>query len=181
MKKVYWVVILAASIGASRLMAQSGYDQALETAKILSGTFRGSTPGNDMRLDFRPVATDPQHPADLFMEVTGKYLGDDVRRQGVLRFETQGRSVYIGYVPHFDPLVTAMSSDATRFTSDEAAAACGFTLERRGDGYAGETSGTCAFALRSNIGKWSVELEPGSLRLRDVKTGETLRFRQEGK
>jgi hypothetical protein len=182
MKKTSLVAILASLVGAALLVAQSGLDQALETAKILSGTFRGTTPGNELRLDLRPVQTDPAHPTDLFLEVSGKYQGENVRRQGVLRFETQGRSVYVGYVPHFDPTVTSLSSDAVRFTDNEAAAACGFTLARRGDGYAGETSGaTCAFALRSNIGKWSVEIEPGSIRLRDTKTGETLRFRREGK
>jgi hypothetical protein len=180
MKKPLLVAFLAGFLAAGSLIAQSGLDQALETANLLSGTFYGSTPGNELRLDFRPVQTGLQHP-DLFLEVTGKYQGGSVRRQGVLRFDTQGSSVYIGYVPHFDPTVTSLSPDAVRFTDDEASAACGFTLARRGDGYGGETSGTCAFALRSNIGKWSVEIEPGSIRLRDVKTGETLRFRREGK
>jgi len=175
-------IFVAGSLGASLLMAQSGIDQALDTAKILSGTFFGSTPGNELRLDFRPVQTGPEHPTDLFVDVSGKYLGETIKRQGVLRFETQGKSVYVGYVPHFDPTITSTSADAVRFTDIEANSACGFTLARRGDGYAGETSGaTCAFALRSGIGKWSVELEPASIRLRDVKTGETLRFRQEGK
>jgi len=31
------------------------------------------------------------------------------------------------------------------------------------------------------IGKWTVELEPGSIRLRDVKSGETLRFNRVSK
>jgi hypothetical protein len=181
-KSFLTVAFLAGTLAVSHLMAQSGIDQALDTAKILSGTFIGSTPGNELRLDFRPVQTSAEHPSDLFVTVTGKYLGETVKRQGVLRFETQGKSVYVGYVPHFDPTVTSTSADAVRFTDVEANAACGFTLARRGDGYAGETSGaTCAFAIRSGIGKWSVELKPGSLRFRDVKTGETLRFRQEGK
>jgi len=36
-------------------------------------------------------------------------------------------------------------------------------------------------ALRGVVGKWTIEMEPGSLRLRDVKSGETLRFRRVGK
>jgi len=180
-KSLFIAVFVAGSLGTSGLMAQAGIDQALATAKILSGTFLGSTPGNELRLDFRPVQTDQEHLTDLFLVVSGKYLGENVQRQGVLRFETQGKSVYVGYVPHFDPTITSMSADATRFTDTEANAACGFTLARRGDGYGGETSGTCAFALRSGIGKWSIDLEPASIRLRDVRTGETLRFRQEGK
>jgi hypothetical protein len=59
-------------------------------AAILSGTFQGSTPGNELRLDLRSVPTDAEHPYDLFLEVSGKYQGQSVRRQGLLRLETQG-------------------------------------------------------------------------------------------
>jgi hypothetical protein len=41
----------------------------------------------------------------------------------------------------------------------------------------GETPGsTCALAMRGAIGKWTIEIEPGSIRIREVKSGETLRF-----
>lgn len=153
-----------------------------DIANILSGTFQGSSPGNELRLDLRPVPTDTDHPYDLFVEVSGKYLGENVKRQGLIRLETQGEGVYIGYVPHFNPTVTALSPDAARFSQNEANAACGLTLRVAGDGFSGETSGsTCAFALRGASGKWSIDLEPGTIRLRNVASGETLRFRREGK
>jgi hypothetical protein len=171
---------LATLLAASSTV--SAADPAYQIANLLSGTFKGTTPGNELRLDFRPVPTDPQHPFDLFLEVSGKYLGTPVKRQGLLRIEIQGRGVYIGYVPHFDPTVTALSPDAARFSENEASAACGLSLAAAGDGFAGETTGsTCAFALRGATGKWSVELEPGTIRLRNVATGETLRLRREGK
>ncbi|MDQ2978615.1 MAG: hypothetical protein M3R62_05305 [Acidobacteriota bacterium] len=161
------------------VFAQSSGNRALELARILSATFQGSTPGNDLRLDFRPVVTDPQHPYDLFMEVTGKFQGENVRRQGLVRLETQGRDAYLGYIPHFDATVTSMSANATRFTDSEANAACGFHLQPQGDGFSGETSGaSCAFALRGAGGKWTIELEPGSIRVRSVESGETLRFKR---
>lgn len=170
--------VLIASLATTVLFASSG-DQVLELTTILSATFQGSTPGNDLRLDLWPVAnSDPSHH-DLFLQVTGKYQGQVVRRQGLMRFEGQGKGVYVGYIPHFDPAVTALSSNAAVFTDEESDAACGFDLSRRGDGFAGETPGTsCAFALRGATGKWSVELEPGSIRLREVRTGETLRFKR---
>ncbi len=168
-------------LAASPLIAASP-NAVYEVANIVSGTFRGSTPGNQLRLDLRPVQTDAEHPYDMFLEVTGKYQGETVRRQGLLRFELQGRDVYVGYIPHFDATVTSLSANAARFSDEEAGAACGFTVSPRGDGFAGETSGaTCAFALRGARGKWSVEFEPGSIRLREVQTGETLRFRKAGK
>ncbi|MEO8431852.1 MAG: hypothetical protein ABI592_10120 [Acidobacteriota bacterium] len=162
--------------------AAAAGNPVFELGSILSGTFQGSTPGNDLRLDLRPVVTDSEHLYDLFLEVTGKYQGENVVRKGLLRLETQGADVYVGYVPHFDATVTSLSPSATRFTDSEANAACGFHVAPQGDGFAGETSGaTCAFALRGAAGKWMVELEPGGLRLRSVSSGETLRFKRVGK
>ena len=146
-------------------------------ASILSGTFKGTTPGNELRLDLRSVTTDSEHPYDMFLECTGKYQGANVRRQGLLRLESQGVKVYLGYTPHFDATVSSLSPQATRFTESEANAACGLTLAPRGDGFVGETPGaTCALAMRGALGKWTIEIEPGSIRLREVKSGETLRF-----
>ena len=177
------VLLAAAGLLAGRVStAASSGNQVFELATILSGTFQGSTPGNELRLDLRPVPTDAQHPYDLFLEVTGRYQGQNVRRQGLVRLELQGRDVYFGYIPHFDATVTSMSADATRFSDSEANAACGFHLAPRGDGFTGETSGSsCAFALRGVTGKWTVELEPGSILLRDAKSGETLRFKRVSK
>jgi hypothetical protein len=75
--------------------------------------------------------------------------------------------------------VTALSDQATRFTESEANAACGISMNARGDGFAGETPASgCAVALRGVLGKWTIELEPGTIRVRDVKSGETLRFKR---
>lgn len=53
-------------------------------------------------------------------------------------------------------------------------------FEPFGDGFLGETLGNrCAFAIRGAVGKWEVFLEPGALRLRREKTGETLRCRKD--
>ncbi|MDQ2969712.1 MAG: hypothetical protein M3R62_00750 [Acidobacteriota bacterium] len=176
------VLLAAAGLLAGGVSTAASGNQVFELATILSGTFQGSTPGNDLRLDLRPVPTDAQHPYDLFLEVTGKYQGQNVRRQGLVRLELQGKDVYFGYIPHFDATVTSMSVGATRFTDSEANAACGFHFAPRGDGFVGETSGSsCAFALRGATGKWTVELEPGSILLRDAKSGETLRFKRVSK
>jgi hypothetical protein len=146
-------------------------------ASILSGTFKGTTPGNELRLDLRSATTDSEHPYDMFLQCTGKYQGANVRRQGLMRLESQGGKVYLGYIPHFDPTVSSLSPEATRFTESEANAACGLNLVPRGDGFVGETPGsTCASAMRGALGKWTIEIEPGSIRLREVKSGETLRF-----
>lgn len=179
MKRSSLTGIVLGAILAAALPIRAAGNPVAEVATILSGTFNGSTPGNELRLDLRPVTTDREHLYDLFLECSGKYQGVNVRRQGLIRLETQGGKVYLGYIPHFDPTVTALSPEATRFSESEANAACGMTLIPRGDGFAGETPGsTCAAAMRGALGKWTVEIEPGSIRLREVKSGETLRFKR---
>jgi hypothetical protein len=158
-------------------------DKLFDIASILSGTFEGSTPGNHLRLDLRPVAIDPQHPYDLFLTVSGQFEKDNVRQQGVIRLERQGSDIYFTYIPHFDPATTSLSSNAGRFTEKELSSACSFVVKPQGDGFVGDTLGstTCSLAMRGAIGKWSVEIEPGSIRLRNTASGETLRFKQVGK
>lgn len=168
---------------APAALRAAGADQVFHIASILSGTFEGSTPGNHLRLDTRSVTIDPAHPFDLFLQVSGQFEKDSVRQQGVIRLEAQGQDIYFTYIPHFDPAVTALSLDVGRFTERELESACSFTLKPKGDGFVGDTLGstTCALAMRGAIGKWSLELEPGNLRLRNLASGETLRFRQAGR
>jgi hypothetical protein len=157
-------------------------NQVFDLSTILSSSWEGSTPGNSLKLEIRSVPTDPSHQFDLFLQVTGAYQGTNVRQQGLVRLESQGRGVYLGYVPHFDPAVTALSPDAARFNEREADAACGFNLKTKGDGFVGETVGsTCVRAMRGAMGKWTIEVEPGSMRIRNVESGETLRFKRVSK
>lgn len=169
------VVALVASILLPRAAAAAMSPRDL--ASMLEGVFVGSTPNNHLRLDFQTLGADVWNEYDLFLTVSGEFETTIVRQQGVIRLEPQGRGVYFGYVPHFDPTVTAISPAADRFTEREASAACGFMLNEKGDGYSGETLGSaCAVAMRGAIQKWTIEIEAGTIRLQDPKTGETLRF-----
>lgn len=181
MKRLLWVAAVLALVPAG--MRAASADRVYDIAALLSNTFEGSTPGNHLTLDLRPIVVDPQHPHDLFLTVAGRFDDDNIRQQGVIRLEQQGNDVYFTYIPHFDATVTALSQDAGRFTEREISAACSFTLAPRGDGFVGNTLGaaTCALAIRGATGKWSLELEPGNLRIRNVDSGETLRFQQVGK
>jgi len=154
-----------------------------EISAMMSGTFEGATPGNHLMLRLSPVALEPARPYDLFLSVTGSFENDNVYQQGVIRLETQGDDIYFTYIPHFNPQVTSLSSDAGRFTERELSSACSFVLNPKGDGFAGNTLGsaTCALAMRGAVGKWSVETEPGSIRVRNVDSGETLRWKRVGK
>ena len=175
------VLFFAAALALAGV-ASAAENPAYSLASIFSGTWQGSTPGNELLITTQSLTTDPQHPYDIFVQIAGRYQDDNVRLQGVMRFDVEGRDVLVTYVPHFDPTVTALSPNAEQFTDREASAACGVNMKPRGDGFVGETLGSaCAVAIRGAKSKWTVEAEPGSLRLRDVQTGETLRFKRVSK
>jgi len=181
MKRTLWVAALLCALAPGLNAASS--DKVYDIAAILSNTFEGSTPGNHLTLDLRPIVVDPNHPHDLFLVVSGQFENDNIRQQGMIRLEQQGDDVYFTYIPHFSPQVTALSNEAGHFTERELSSACSFTVAPRGDGFVGNTLGstTCALAIRGAVGKWSLELEPGNLRIRNVDSGETLRFQRVGK
>jgi len=177
-----FAILAAALLAATFPLAGASSNSVFDLSSMLSGSFQGSTPGNELKLTIRSVTTDPSHLYDLYLQVMGKYQGTNVRQQGLIRLESQGNGVYFGYIPHFDATVSSMSPDAARFTESEANAACGLVMEPKGDGFIGETVGsTCVRAIRGAFGKWTVEVEPGSMRIRNVKSGETLRFKRVSK
>ena len=152
-------------------------------ASMMAGRWEGVTPGNRLHADIESAGFHSlRHPYDLFLEVSGSFDEDNVREQGFMHLESQGRGVYLGYIPHFDPTVSALSPRATRFSASEANAACALYMEPQGDGFFGEVQGTtCAFAIRGAIGKWNLRVEPGTLVVQSVSSGETLRFRRTGR
>ena len=189
MKVLRIAVVLAAASLATAGCATS-YGQGPSAAapnpmanfsSMVSGIFRGSTPGNELTLDVQNAGLLADTNAfNLFLTASGRYQGTNVRDTGLLHVENQGRNVGITYIPHFDPTVSGLSADATRFTPSEIRSACNLVLEPSGDGYAGETQGTtsCAFAIHGATGKWTVEVDAGQIRLRSVQSGETLRFQR---
>jgi hypothetical protein len=180
MRRPALAIAILTALSTQALPAAPANNRVSEAASMLSGTFEGSTPGNHLRLDLRPVTLDPGHLYDLFLTVSGRFQDDSVRLQGVIRLEQQGQSALLTYIPHFDPATTSLSADAGRFTERELSSACTLSLAPRGDGFAGETLGStaCSFAIRGAVGQWTVEVEPGTLRVRNVRSGETLRFRE---
>ncbi len=178
MKRPLILAVLLATALAPAARAQKSQSRIFEISSMLSGTFEGSTPGNHLRLNLSPVTLEPARPYDLFLSVVGTFEKDNINQRGVIRLESQGQDIYFTYIPHFNPIVTALSQDAGRFTERELSSACSFVVKPRGDGFAGDTLGsaTCALAMRGAVGKWSLELEPGTIRVRNVDSGETLRW-----
>jgi len=174
----------AGAATAPQATRETTASEVLNLASMLTGIFEGSTPGNQLAV----IVTGTVSPStatiyNLPVRVTGKYQDAGVREQGVIRLENQGKSVSLTYIPHFDPTAGLISSEALAFTPRELEAACNFDVVPRGDGFYGQTLGqtTCARAIRGAVGKWSFEVEPGSIRIRNAGTGETLRFRRTSK
>ena len=168
----------SSSAPGTRPAGESARSALSDLVSMLSGHYRGTTPGNDLRLDFSTLGARGGTRFDVFVTAAGRYRDTNVRRAGLLRLETQGQSVHAAYVPHFDATVTSLSREATRFTEEELRSACDLYFAPSGDGFVGETRGStsCAQAIPGARGKWTVEVDPAGIRLRNVDTGETLRF-----
>ena len=178
-------LLSAAAIGCASSAPGGGAASApnpmVNFSTMLTGIFHGSTPGNELTLDIKNAGlAGTTDSFNLFVTASGRYQGTNVRHEGVLHVENQGQNVGITYIPHFDPTTGTLSRDATRFTEEELQSACNFVVNPRGDGYAGETtgSGSCVRAIHGATGKWTIEVEPGAIRLRNVASGETLRFQR---
>jgi hypothetical protein len=163
---------------SDRTAPESSRSSLSNISSMLSGNYQGTTPGNGLRLDFSTLGGRGGTRFDVFVTAVGRYRDRNIRRVGLLRLETQGRTVHAVYVPHFDSTVTPLSREAMRFSEDELRSACDLYFAPSGDGYAGETRGasTCAQAIPGAVGKWTVEVDPGGIRIRNVGSGETLRF-----
>jgi hypothetical protein len=176
------LVAAALTVGCSSTPPPAGTRETraslTDLVSMLTGRFQGTTPGNGLQLDLSTVGAQAGTHFDLFVSTSGRYRDANVRRAGLLRLQTQGRDVHAAYVPHFDATVTSMSRNASLFTEEELNASCSFYFEPNGDGYVGETRGgvTCAQAMPGSVGKWTIEVDPAGIRVRNVESGETLRF-----
>jgi hypothetical protein len=130
-------------------------------AKQLVGHYDGiAGPANKLRVIVQPArpSIDEQR---LTVTVQGTYNGHNVRFDGFLSLEPQGDSVRLIWLMR---------------RGNE----CQVDIHPEGDGFVGVTlPATCQTAFQNPTpGKWEFQTEPGSFRLRNVETGETLRFRK---
>jgi hypothetical protein len=172
------VLLACSSAAGPRPTGEAARSSLPDLVSMLSGRFQGTSPGNELQLAVSTLGATVGTRFDLFLTASGRYRDTNVRRTGLLRLETQGQDVRATYVPHFDATVTALSREATRFSEEELRSACSLYFHPSGDGYVGETRGasSCVPALPGAVGKWTVEVDPAGIRIRNVDSGETLRF-----
>jgi hypothetical protein len=160
---------------AQRHDAASAHIARVAALSNLSGRFQGTGPENELTLVLERIR-DPRVESriSLSLTVSGRYRGKEVREVGLVRLGKLSTTPTVSYFPDFDPEATPLSRAAIRFGDAGPRAACGFSLQPKGDGFSGETS--CERAFSGAPGKWSIEIQSGDIQLTNLESGETLRF-----
>jgi hypothetical protein len=151
---------------------------ASELAAMISGTHQFRDENSDVRLDISSIGG-VGSTVELLATASGKYMGQDIRQQGVIRLVTEGPDVRATVIPHFAP-VTVLSPDVNRFSQIELQAACTVYLERDEGTWIGTTQGpgTCVKAVTGAASQWTVEVRSGAVRFIDAKTKQALVFQK---
>jgi hypothetical protein len=153
---------------AATMFSVARAEQASDAlARQIAGWYDGvAGPANKLRIVVQPARPVAGEPSTYRFTVTiqGKYNRANVSLTGALGIEPQGDGARL-------QCVTARQSD------------CQVDIHPAGDGFEGTTAaGACQLAFQSPTpGRWELQTEPGSLRIRSVDTGETLRFRKSGR
>lgn len=152
---VFWSVFPAGARGqqASDLLARQ-----------IVGWYDGvAGPENKLRITVQPARPVPGEPSTYQFTVTiqGRYNRSNVQLTGALGIQPQGESARLLWI-------TPRQND------------CQVDIHPAGDGFEGTTvGGACQLAFQNPTpGRWEFQTEPGSLRVRNVESGETLRFRK---
>jgi hypothetical protein len=156
---------LAVFLSGAAASPAAGEEQASDRlARQIVGWYDGvAGPDNHIRVIVQPGQPVAGRPSTYQFQVTlqGKYNDSNVSLLGALVIEPQGDGARLAW--------------ATRRSTD-----CQVDIHPAGDGFEG-TSGAnaCQTGFQSPTpGRWEFQMEPGSLRIRSVETGETLRFRK---
>ena len=153
-------------------------------ADMLLGTFRGSSPGNDLMIVSTRVPGTPTSQLDrLDVRVTGTYEGDAVVLRGLWRISYQGDQVWLVFIPGVDPTEAAGRFSSPAFSPTEMAVGCWTILSPRGNGFEGIVrpfpncrNAVQARAIQSVEKEWNLHFRTDGMRFRNTQTGEVLSF-----
>lgn len=152
--------------------------------RILVGTYRGSSPGNELTIVTSPLAATPTSQLNkLQVRISGAYQGDAVLLRGLWRISYQGDAVWLVFIPGIDPIAAARPFSDPTFSPTELQAGCWAVLKIGDGSFEGtiETFPNCRDALGAgeiqSIGKeWRVRFSEGEMRFANRETGEMLSF-----
>jgi|GEM_PF-2080427 len=156
-----------------------------ELTRMLTGKFRGSSPGNDLTLVSTPLGGTPALRVEkLEVRVTGKYQGDAVLLRGLWRISYQGDAVWLVFIPGVDPIEAGRRFSDPTFSPTELDAGCWTTLTAGTEGsFEGSVKPfpNCRNALQAgavqSVGReWSARFSADTMRFENRETGEILSF-----
>lgn len=145
----------------------SGHISLVSSLSMLSGRFVGTGPENDLTIELERFRDPKMGRVSLLLTVSGRYGGNDVRRSGLVRLAGSDAAPRLAYYPDFEPGASTKVSVRDRPSGRH----CGVVLKPRGEGFSTETSCESVMA-----GEWALEIGADGIRLKDVRSGETLRF-----
>jgi hypothetical protein len=156
--------------------------------RMLLGTYRGSSPENDLTIVSRRIHTSlTSQLEELDVRVTGTYEKDAVFLRGLWRISPQGDDVSLVFIPGTDPLDSARRFSGPAFSPTELDAGCWTLLASRNGAFEGRIrpfpncrNAVQAGALQSVGKEWSVQLGADGLRFENAQSGETLSFARAG-
>jgi hypothetical protein len=155
-----------------------------QLTRMLTGIFRGSSPGNDLTIVSTPLGATPTLQLEkLKVLVTGKYKGDAVLLRGLWRVSYQGDVAWLVLIPGVDSIEAARRFSDPTFSPTELQAGCWTLLTSRNGAFEGTVKPfpNCRDALRAgevqSIGKeWSARFAAAGMSFENRETGETLSF-----
>ncbi len=170
--------------GEARVPEKPPAKPAAELTRMLVGTFRGSSPGNDLTIVSAPLGATPTLQLEkVQVRVTGRYKGDAVLLRGLWRISYQGNALWLVFIPGVDPVEAARRFSDPTFSPTELEAGCWTLLTRRNDAFEGTVKPfpNCRAALgagevQSVAKDWSVRFSAGEMRFENREAGETLSF-----
>lgn len=145
---------------------------------LLSGRFEGTGEGNDLALELQRLRDPRMSSITLLVTVSGAYKGVPFGRSDLLRVRSDGTSPEASYLPDVDPNTARLAKAGRRFGNDRNRQACYVPFKPKGRGFIAEAP--CGDLFPGGKGKWTMELQRGTIRLRSLEANETLDFARTG-
>lgn len=152
--------------------AVARHNSLVSALSLLSGRFHGTSPENDLGLEFERVRDPRTASVSLRVMVSGLYRGQTVRRSDLLSLQSHATSPDAAYFLDFDPATASVA--AVRSRTGGPRVVCAAPLKPDGEGFRAEIS--CGKGFPAAAGRWAIEIQPGKVRLRSLESNESLEF-----
>lgn len=150
---------ILAAVAPPFAVAAGPNEPSVDLSNMLQGRYDGvAGPGNQLHVVVQPRAASASSTYVFDVTIQGKYEDRTISLRGPLKVDREGT--------------------AARLTWSNGRASCDFPVKRVGDAFEGQTlRDACMTAFQLPApGTWTIHIEPGTVTIKSVETGETLRF-----